>query len=155
MPETTPTDPVFTPATDDLLLPGGVIVPASQIRFQTSRSSGPGGQNVNKVNTRVELWVPIAAIVGLSDAARMRLRQIAGRRLTGEAEIHLVCGQTRSQESNRREVIQRLSRMIQAAAVDPTPRKKTRPSRASRARRLEAKRRRGQAKTRRSGRLDW
>src|SRR5260221_10481962 len=97
---------------DDLrpfLAPGGVelapgvFAPESAIRFQYARSSGPGGQNVNKVNTKAEVWVAVVALTGLTDAARARLQQFAGRRLTAAGEIHIAADTERSQESNRQE----------------------------------------------------
>src|SRR3981189_1319200 len=89
-------------------LAAGVFAPESAIRFQYARSSGPGGQNVNKVNTKAELWMPVAAITGLSDAARLRLRQFAGKRLTQADEIHIAADTERTQESNRSAVLDRL-----------------------------------------------
>src|SRR5260370_39892487 len=94
-------DPIQKPSSAGIELAPGVFAPDSTVRFQYSRSSGPGGQNVNKVNTRAELWVTAAAITGLTDAAHSRLRQFAGKRLTDADEIHLTSCSHRSHEVNR------------------------------------------------------
>jgi len=119
----------------------GVFVPSRTMRFTFSRSSGPGGQNVNKVNTRAELRIAVADIEGLSDPARARLRKLAGSRLTRESEILIVCDRSRSQRMNREEAIERLTELVAQAAVEPKVRKKKKPSRATKARRVEHKRR--------------
>lgn len=129
----------------------GVHAPASAMRWQFARSSGPGGQNVNKVNTKAELWVPLDAIQGLSGRARGRLGRLAGRRLTAAGEIHVAADTERTQESNRAAALERLRELLVEALHEPKPRRKTRPSRASRERRLESKRRRSQIKSRRRG----
>lgn len=130
----------------------GVFAPESAIRFQYARSSGPGGQNVNKVNTKAELWVTVAAITGLTDAARLRLQQMAGHRWTIAGEIHIASDTERKQEANREEVLFRLRELLLQAIHEPKKRRKTKPSRASKRRRVEGKRHRGDIKAkRRSG----
>ena len=79
------------PISRGLELAPGVFVAEGKLRLQYARSSGPGGQNVNKVNTKTELWVAIAAITGLTENARARLTQMAGSRLTLAGEIHIAC----------------------------------------------------------------
>ena len=141
--------------TDDQIIPG-VRVPESAMRFQYARSGGPGGQNVNKVNTKAELWVPLAAIEGMSGRAIDRLRQMAGKRLTAAGEIHIVSETERSQEGNRSAVLDRFRALLAAAAHEPKRRRKTKPSRAAKQRRLESKKRKSQVKSgRRSGPGDW
>jgi ribosome-associated protein len=127
----------------------GVSAPSSALRFQFSRSGGPGGQNVNKLNTKAELWLSVDAIVGLTHRARQRLVALAGKRLTQSGEIHLASESERTQEGNRSSVLQRLRELIVSAAHEPKPRRKTKPTRASKRRRLESKRSRSQIKSRR------
>ena len=124
----------------------GIFAPESAVRFQYARSSGPGGQNVNKVNTKAELWVTASAITGLTDAARLRLQQMAGHRWTIAGEIHIASDTERRQEANREEVLTRLRELLLQAIHEPKKRRKTRPSRASKRRRVDGKRRRGDIK---------
>ena len=128
-----------------------VSAPQSALRWQFARSSGPGGQNVNKVNTKAELWVAVDAIVGLTDRARARLQQMAGKRLTAGGEIHVSSDTERTQEANRSAALERLRELLIRAIHEPKPRRKTRPTRASKQRRLESKRRRSQVKAHRRG----
>jgi ribosome-associated protein len=137
---------------DMVHLAPGVSVPASALRTQFSRSGGPGGQNVNKVNTRVQLWVPLAAITGLRESAVARLRTLAGSRLTLADEIHITAETERTQERNRQAVLERLRELILTAVKEPKRRKKTKPSRGARERRLKSKRQRSEIKARRQGR---
>jgi ribosome-associated protein len=139
----------------DEILPG-VRIPDSAMRFQFARSGGPGGQNVNKLNTKAELWVPLTAIVGLSEAAAGRLKTMAGKRLTGAGEIHITSETERTQEGNRGAVLDRLRALLAAAVHEPKRRRKTKPSKAAKRRRLESKRRKSEIKSgRRSGPRDW
>lgn len=124
----------------------GVFASEGALRWQYARGSGPGGQNVNKVNTKAELWVKIADLRGLNWGSASRLRTLAGRRLTAGDELHLSSDEHRSQESNRSEVLERLREMLIQAKHEPKRRRKTRPTRSSRERRLTDKRVRSQAK---------
>jgi ribosome-associated protein len=137
---------------DQITLAPGVAVPESALRLQYSRSSGPGGQNVNKVNTRVQLWVPLAAITGLKESALHRLKSLAGSRLTLAGELHIAAETERTQERNRQAVLDRLRELVLTAVKEPKRRKKTRPSRGSKERRLKGKRQRSEIKARRQGR---
>jgi ribosome-associated protein len=121
------------------------------MRFQFARSGGPGGQNVNKLNTKAELWVPLAALSGLGVRAAARLRTLAGRRLTSNDELHLTAETERTQEGNRSAVLERLRHLLLEALHEPKPRRKTKPTRGSKKRRLESKRRRSEVKSRRRG----
>jgi ribosome-associated protein len=127
----------------------GVRIAESLLRLQYARSSGPGGQNVNKVNTKTELWVPVAAITGLTEAAKSRLMQMAGSRFTLAGEIHIAADNNRTQEANRAEAFDRLRELIVAAKFEPKKRKKTKPSKGAKRRRLDEKKRRGDVKAKR------
>ena len=131
------------------LAPGVWVLPGA-LRVQFARSGGPGGQNVNKLNTRAEMWVAVGDIAGLSPAAAARLARIAGKRLTRDGHIHIIAQTERSQERNRQAVLDRLRLMVEQAIIEPKPRRPTKPSRAAKRRRLDSKRRRGQIKAGRS-----
>jgi ribosome-associated protein len=120
---------------------------------QFARGGGPGGQNVNKLNTKAELWVEVGPLVGMRPSAKERLRTAAGSRLTKHDEIHLSAENERSQEANRQAVFDRLREMILQAQVQPKVRRRTKPSKAAKRRRLETKRHRGEIKSNRGGRL--
>lgn len=132
---------------EDLHVTPTVRVPGGAMRLQFSRSGGPGGQNVNKLNTKAELWVSLEGIVGMDAPALERLRRIAGKRLTRQDELHLSSQSERSQEENRQIVLQRLRAMLRTALRRPKKRKKTRPTKASRQRRLEGKKQQGEKKS--------
>jgi ribosome-associated protein len=145
----------FTSSPSIQVVPG-VLVAAGGWEIVYSRSSGPGGQNVNKVNTRAQLSVRIGAIVGLTDRAKGKLRVLAGSRLTTDDRIVISADSTRSQERNREAVLDRLRQLVADARWEPKPRRKTKPSKAAKQRRLDSKRRRGQIKSqRRGGGDDW
>ncbi len=130
----------------DAIHAGRLRVLLSAIHAAVSRSSGPGGQNVNKQNTRVELRVALAAIEGLTDPVLQRLRMLAGKRLSGSDELRIVSQQTRSLEQNRAIAVEQLRLLLEEASRLPRKRHATRPTRASRRRRLEAKHHRGEVK---------
>ncbi len=135
-----------TPPISGIELAPGVYIAEGDLRLQYARSGGPGGQNVNKVSSKAELWAPVEAIIGLSDRAKTRLRDQAGSKLTKADEIHIAGDESRSQESNRQIVLDRLRALIIQARHEPKKRRKTKPSRAAKQRRLDAKKQRGQTK---------
>jgi ribosome-associated protein len=138
----------------DLEVGPGVYLNSAGMRFQFARSGGPGGQNVNKLNTKAELWVRPEDLRGLHPEAVGRLRALAGRRLTKAGEIHIVAETERTQEANKAGVMEKLRELIVAAQHRPKARRKTRPSRASKERRLVAKKKRGEIKAKRRGPID-
>ncbi len=123
-----------------------IAVSDDEIVLQFVRSSGPGGQHVNKVATAVQLRFDVAGSPSLPAEVRTRLRSIAGRRLTEGGILVIDARRFRTQERNRQDAIERLVTLIRRAAQRPKPRKKTRPSAGARQRRLEEKRRRGETK---------
>lgn len=138
------------PGSDGVLeLAPGVTIAAADVAFSFSRSSGPGGQAVNKLSTRAELRVAVEAITGLSELVRQRLRDLAGRRLTQADEIIIVAQSERSQLDNRRECVRRLRALMARALAVPKKRRPTRPSRAAVQKRLDEKRRQAGRKQRR------
>lgn len=125
----------------------------SELSEEFVRSSGPGGQNVNKVETTVQLSFDAAASPNLPDDVRARLLALAGHRASSEGVITIVARRSRTQAENRQHALKQLVALIQRAARPPVSRRATRPSTAARARRLESKRRRSAVKqSRRSSR---
>jgi len=115
-----------------------------------SRSGGPGGQNVNKVNTKVTLRLRVAELDGLSEAEIERLKSVLANRITNEGEIVITSEEERSQRTNLERAYFRMEALIVSAAKLPKKRHPTKPSKAARERRLEAKKRQGMKKAERS-----
>jgi ribosome-associated protein len=115
------------------------------------RASGPGGQNVNKLSTAVQLRFDVRHSPSLPHAVRVRLEQLAGQRLTRDGVIVISAQRFRTQERNRDDARERLFELIRTAAIPPTPRRPTRPTRASKERRIEGKKHRATIKGMRGG----
>ena len=123
-----------------------ISIDERDMRFTFIRSSGPGGQNVNKVSTAVQLRFDVKDAAGLPEDVRSRLLQQAGNRVTDEGVLIIEARRFRSQERNRQDAIERLTDLIRRAAVKPKVRRKTRPSTASKERKLAAKKHRSALK---------
>jgi len=119
-----------------------IAIDESELDESFIRSSGPGGQNVNKLSTAVQLRFDVRRSPSLTDEVRARLERLAGRRLTRDGVLIITAQNHRTQERNRADALDRLIALIGQAAVRPVPRRATKPTKASRRRRLESKKRR-------------
>jgi ribosome-associated protein len=124
-------------------------IPETELEWSFVRSGGPGGQNVNKVASKAVLRWHLADNLSLPDEVKARLRAHNRRRVTAEGDLLLTCQRSRDQERNRQECLDKLRELVLQAATTPKPRKATKPSRGSRERRLQTKRRRAAVKTER------
>lgn len=136
----------------DLVIDERVTIPAAEIQVAFARSGGPGGQNVNKVESKVELrWRP-GDSGALTEAQRGLVVARLGSRLTAAGELIVTSQRTRDQSRNREDALDKLAGLVRWALERPTPRRPTRPSRSARERRVNEKKRRGEVK--RMRRLD-
>jgi ribosome-associated protein len=125
-------------------------VPDESVSLKFIRAGGPGGQNVNKVASAVQLRFVPSLCPGLYPNALARLKRLAGRRLTDEGEIVISAQRFRTQEHNKRDAFERLAEMVGQALIEPKARRATKPSRASKERRLVTKQQRGNVKSMRA-----
>ena len=129
-----------------LIVSPALSLPLAELEYRASRSGGPGGQHVNTSSTRIEVWWDVAGSSALTEEQRARLLARLATRLDSAGRLRLVSSGSRSQLRNREEVTERLRDLVAAALRVPKARKRTRPSRAAKAARLEAKRRRSAIK---------
>jgi ribosome-associated protein len=131
---------------------GSISLEESEIEESFVRSSGPGGQNVNKLSTAVQLRFDVRRSRSLPNDVAIRLMRIAGKRMTKEGVLVLIAQRHRTQERNRDDARERLFELIREAAVKPLPRRATRPTKASQVRRVEGKKIRSNIKKMRGNR---
>ena len=137
------------------LRPEPPVIPDEELEEHFVRASGPGGQNVNKVSTAVELRFDVRRSASLSPTVRSRLLVLAGRRMTKAGVLVIRADRFRTQEQNRADARSRLQELIAEASIEPKRRIKTRPTKASKERRLEGKTRRSDVKKGRGRVSDW
>jgi len=123
-----------------------IAIDEKDITFEFVRSSGPGGQNVNKVSTTVQLRFDLHGASGIPVDVKTRLAKLAGRKLTDDGILIIRASRFRKQEQNRQDAKERLIQLLRAAAIKPKKRVKTRPTRAAKERKLAAKKQRGRLK---------
>jgi len=128
-----------------------ISIDEAELEESFVRSSGPGGQNVNKLSTAVQLRFDVRRSPSLPNDVAVRLMRLAGKRLTKDGVLVIIAQNHRTQERNRAEAQERLVALVREATVAPVPRRATRPTRASKQRRLEGKKRRSVIKRHRQG----
>jgi ribosome-associated protein len=139
---------------EDIVINETVIIPSSEIQFRFSRSSGPGGQNVNKLSTKAELIFDLANSSAFDESTKERLRHTLGRNIDTTGKITLTSQESRSQFQNKQIAIEKFILMIRKALVIPKIRKETKTSHSSILKRLERKNKRGAIKKSRTKKID-
>jgi ribosome-associated protein len=138
----------------NLTVPSNIKLESSELQFSFIRSPGPGGQNVNKVATAVLLRFNVMHSPSLAEPMRMRLMGLLGSKITTQGDLLIKASRYRTQERNKQDAIDRLQALLKRAAVVPKKRKKTRPTRASKERRLTTKKLQGKTKALRGYKLN-
>jgi len=131
---------------ESLVVRQDVIVPADALSMQAVRSGGPGGQNVNKVASKIELRVDLARVIGMSPPARDRLRSLAAGKLDADGRLLVVSQRTRDSHMNLEDAREKVKALVLLALIEPKRRRKTRPTRGSVERRIADKKHRGTQK---------
>ncbi len=131
-----------------------IEIDEKDISFDFVKSSGPGGQNVNKVATAVQLRFDVHGATGMPHDVKLRLKILAGKRLTDDGILIIQASRFRKQEQNRQDAMERLIQLVRAAAIKPKSRVRTRPTKASKERMLSSKKRRGRLKKLRQRTMD-
>ncbi len=151
MPSRHATKPRVPSATAPIWVTGSLTIDPSEIEESFVRATGPGGQHVNKTSSAVQLRFDVRNSPSLPDDVRWRLEKLAGSRLTNDGVLVLIAQSQRSQKRNREEALERLVELVRDAAHRPTPRVKTRVSKAAKRRRVDDKKRHGTIKALRRG----
>lgn len=134
---------------DDLVVNQSVTIPADELLWSASRSGGPGGQNVNKVSSKVDLRFDVQASRVLSNEVKVRLQKLCVNKLDGEGRIQVTSQRTRDQARNLEDARDKLATLVRKAMERPKPRRATKPSRAAKRRRLQEKRQQSEKKSQR------
>jgi ribosome-associated protein len=130
----------------DLIVSRRVVIPAADLSWTAVRSSGPGGQNVNKVASKVDLRFDLANTAALGEAEKQRLRGLAASRLDKDGRLVVTSQATRDQSRNLEDAREKLAALVKSALTPPKKRRPTKPSRAAKARRVDDKKKRSETK---------